>query len=171
MIDYAIKPNSICRDWVKLPELTPIPEVYEPMMGKGQVWLAPGYYDQNGQLLPGSDPNPLKRFTQPAPPETRVVIEYAGVNLVWGVFAEQLAPGEQGEMTFENTPGSGPITPFFNEWDKVAQVPRVTDAFFALVASMRGKQIAKVVGVNTHNSDRWAAAGMIVSQMVEMPTG
>ena len=173
MSEYALKPTTVHSDWVKLPDLKDLNiDEYTAFMGPGQQWLEPGYYDQDGNLLGDKNDKekPLERLRKPAPPETRLVIEYAGVNLVWGVFERQLAPGERGDMLFKNTPGSGPITPFFNEWDTVGHLPRVADAFFALVASMRGKQIAKIAGVNTHNSHRWAAAGMIVSQMVKMPT-
>ena len=169
MNTYSVKPTSVSKDSVTLPPLSAIPPAYEPIMGKGQLWLPPGYYDQKGMLLSGSDKDPLNRFKRPAPPGTRIVIEYAGVNFVWGIFSKELEPGAQGEMTFHNTPGSGPITPMFNEWDTVGHLPRVTDSFFALVAAMRGEHVARIVGVNTHNSDRWAAAGMIVSQMAEMP--
>ena len=146
-------------DYVTLPEMTPMPSQYwrDLLRQTDPVdYLKPGLYDGYGKWL-----GDLK---QKPPPETRVIVEFAGVTFVWGVFSQPLRAGQRGDMIFRNMPGTGPITSFFTEWDIDSGYPRVSDAIFTLIASMNGRNIARIVGQNLYTEDLPAAAGFIISQ-------
>src|SRR5262249_14854602 len=93
---------------LRLPDLVPLPDAYCDVMNLPRGvprYMEPGLYDADGGKLGG---------LQDVVPETRVVIEFAGVTLIWGVFEHRLRGGFRGEMTFHNCPGTAPITSFFN---------------------------------------------------------
>lgn len=153
-------------DYVTLPDMTPMPSKYwrDLLRQTDPVdYLKPGIYDGYGKWL-----GDLK---QKVPPEGRVIIEFAGVTFVWGVFSQPLRAGQRGDMIFRNMPGTGPITPFFTEWDIEAGYPRVGDAIITLIASMTGRNIARLVGQNLYSEDLSAAAGFIISQNVDIKSG
>jgi hypothetical protein len=150
----------VLTEYIRLPDMTPLPDPYAQIMGGPAPYLEPGLYDAYGKKLGG-----LKEKI----PEARLVIEFAGVSLVWGIFSTPLLAGQRGDMVFTNVPGTGPQTPFFNEWDPLECVPRVSDALFTLIACQRGRWVTKVVGRNTYGADLPAAAGFIVSALVGMP--
>lgn len=150
---------AVLVEHVRLPKMVPLPEAYAKVMGP-ERYLEPGLYDAYGNKLGG---------LQEVIPEARVVIEYAGVNFVWGVFSLPLLAGQKGDMIFTNVPGTSPLTAFFNEWDRGQCVPRISDALFTLIACQRGRNVARVVGQNTFGADLTVAAGFIVSVLVNMP--
>jgi hypothetical protein len=150
----------VLTEYIRLPDMVPLPDPYAQIMRGPAPYLEPGLYDAHGKKLGG-----LKETI----PEARVVIEFAGVSLVWGVFSVPLLAGQRGDMIFTNVPGTGPQTPFFNEWDTAACLPRVGEALFTLIACQRGRGVTKVVGRNTYGADLHAAAGFIVSALVNMP--
>jgi hypothetical protein len=119
-----------------------------------------GLYDAQGRKLGG--PGDVV-------PEARVVVEFAGVTLIWAVFEHKLRGGVRGDMTFHNCPGTAPITSFFNEWDTRTVQPIIGEALFELVSSERGRDVARVCATNCSERDLVVAAGFIVSLSVEMP--
>lgn len=162
MSDSQFSP-PVCAEYIRLPDMVPLPDHYAQAMGLplGKVrYLEPGFYDGSG--------NKLSDLQNPVP-GARVVIEFAGVSFVWGVFSEGLRAGQRGDMTFTNVPGTGPLTPFFNEWDPIESKPRLGAALFTLLACERGRGIARTSGQNTYDADLPAAAGFIVSATVNMP--
>jgi hypothetical protein len=169
--------GEVCKEVLHLPDMVPLRKDYakvmhpdldvdhmDPQDPRWPRYLEPGVYDKDGHRLGGLDYRPAG-----GRPKPRLFIEFAGVTFVWGVFDRPLRGGEEGRMLFKNVPGTGPITPFFGEWDPAADVPRVGDALFLLIASQRGRGEAQVVGRNTSQADLPAAAGFIVSQTVGMP--
>lgn len=164
-ISTSYKSNPpVLVEYIRLPEMVPLPPNYAQLMGP-EKYLEPGFFDEFGNKLGGLHDN----ISPEKADRVRVVIEFAGVTFVWGVFSRPLLAGQRGSMLFTNVPGTGPITPFFNEWDTDQCLPRVGDALFTLIASQRGRGTAKVVGQNTYGADLTAAAGFIVSTLVNMP--
>jgi hypothetical protein len=154
--------RSALRDSLRLPEMVPMPEAFRQSLNRepGARYLEPGLYDGFGRKLG------TLRETHP---DARIVIQFAGVTFVWGVFSRRLAPGQEGWLTFENVPGVMPITPFFNEWDRKRSEPKLGDALLPLLSSERGRGVARVAGRNESDGDVLAAAGLIVSQDLELP--
>ena len=159
--DHGEQP--VLTEYVTLPDMTPMPSKYwrdllhqtDPV-----VYLKPGIYDAYGKWLGD--------LSQETPAGARVIVEFAGVTFVWGVFSQPLRAGQRGDMIFRNLPGTGPVTSFFTEWDVYAGYPRVSEAIFTLIASMNGRNIARIVGQNLHSEDLPAAAGFIISQNVDI---
>src|SRR5437868_5248148 len=71
------------------------------------------YGDEVGsQGTAGDDPNESR---------VRVVIELsppAPIYHIWGVFSDDLEPGQEGAMNFLNLPGDLPVAGAFTEWDR-----------------------------------------------------
>ena len=154
---------KIHTEQLRLPDLVPLPDAYCDVMNLPRGvprYMEPGLYDAHGRKLGG---------LQDVVPETRVVIEFAGVTLIWGVFEHRLRGGFRGEMTFHNCPGTAPITSFFNEWDTRIVQPIIGEALFELVSSERGRDAARVSATNCSDRDLVVAAGYIISLSVEMP--
>jgi|SRR5215470_8531105 len=158
---------AVLTERIILPEMTPMPAKYwrDLLRSTEPVdYLKPGVYDAYGQWVCGlHDEDKEKRG--------RVFIEFAGVTFVWGVFSRELKPGERGDMFFTGAPGTGPITSFFTEWDPATGLPRISKGrgYLSLIASMRGRNTARVAGENHYGKALYAAAGFIVSQNVDMP--
>jgi hypothetical protein len=154
---------DILVEHVRLPDLVPLPDAYCDVMGLPRGvprYMEAGLYDAHGRKLGG-----LKDVI----PETRVVVEFAGVSLIWGVFEHKLRGGFRGDLFFDNVPGTAPTTSFFNEWDTRTVQPVIGDALFELVSSERGRNVARVCAKNCSRSDLTVAAGFIISLSVEMP--
>lgn len=150
------------RESVRLPDMVQMPKRYRDALGLGLEarYLEPGVFDAFGRRLGNLDASE---------PDARVVIQFAGVTFVWGVFDKELAPGQQGWLTFENVPGAMPITPFFSEWDRERSGPQLGDALLPLLSSQRGRGVARVAGRNDGDEAVSAAAGFIVSQELDLP--
>ena len=158
-------PAAEFTEQIILPEMTPMPGKYwrDLLRSPDPVdYLKPGYYDAYGRWL-----GDLKQQN----PEARVIIEFAGVTFIWGIFSRKLEPGERGDMFFNGVPGTGPITSFFTEWDTASGLPCISKGrgYLSLIASMRGRNTAKIAGENHYSRAVSAAAGFIVSQNVDMP--
>ena len=153
---------SPLRESVRLPDMVPMPEKYSTLLRRepGARYLEPGLYDGFGRKL---------GTLQDTHPATRVLIEFAGVTFVWGVFSRELEPGQEGWLTFHNVPGTTPITPFFNEWDRERTEPSLGEALTPLLSSERGRDVARVAGRNDGDDPLLAAAGLIVSQDLDLP--
>lgn len=154
--------TSPLRETLRLPEMVPMPEAFRQALGRepGARYLEPGLYDGFGRKL---------GTLGETHPGARIVIQFAGVTFVWGVFSRRLEPGQEGWLTLSNVPGVMPITPFFNEWDRKRSEPRLGDALLPLLSSERGRDTARVAGRNDGDDDVHAAAGLIVSQDLELP--
>lgn len=154
---------NILSETLRLPDMVPMPEDFAKALGRDPAttkYLEPGLYDARGNKLGGIDD---------VVPEARVVIEFAGVTFVWGVFSRPLDAGEQGWLSFTNIPGTTPITPFFSEWDHDRCVPRIGDALLPLLSAQRGRDCARVAGRNDFRGPVPAAAGYIVAQDLDLP--
>lgn len=154
-------------EYIILPEMTPMPAKYwrDLLHSTDPVdYMKPGIYDAYGQWVCGLHEEDSEK-------KGRVVIEFAGVTFVWGVFSRKLEPGERGNLFFTGVPGTGPLTCFFTEWNTATCLPSINDShgFFSLIASMRGRNTARVAGENHYGKALSAAAGFIVSQNVDMP--
>ncbi len=91
---------DILVEHVRLPDLVPLPDAYCDVMGLPRGvprYMEAGLYDAHGRKLGG-----LKDVV----PETRVVVEFAGVSLIWGVFEHKLRGGFRGDLFFDNVPGT-----------------------------------------------------------------
>lgn len=153
-------------NYVTLPDMTPMPSKYwrDLLRQTDPVnYLKPGVYDAHGKWLCD--------LKQKVPPSARVIVEFAGVTFIWGVFSKPLRAGQRGDMIFRNMPGTGPITPFFTEWDRETGYPRLSDAILTLIAAMTGRNMARLVGQNIYSAERAAAAGFIISQNVDIKNG
>ena len=111
--------------------MVPMPKDFRDALRRGPEarYLDPGLYDGFGRRLGG---------LETAHRDARVVIQFAGVTFVWGAFSRRLEPGQEGWLSFENVPGSMPITSFFNEWDRDLSRPPLGDALMPLLSSQRG---------------------------------
>ena len=142
-------------------------------------YFKPGIYDAQGNWLcpikesqDDKDGKAHREYLHKLS-EGRVFIEFAGVTFVWGVFRQSLKPGQMGDMFFDNVPGTGPITSFFTEWDRKTGLPKIDEqesqGYVSLIASMRGRNTARIAGRNHQGRELLAAAGFIISQNVDMP--
>jgi len=150
------------RETLLLPPMVPMPRSFREGLGRGPdaQYLEPGLYDGLGKKLGALGDTA---------PQAQLVIEFAGVTFVWGVFHHHLEPGQQGWLTFENVPGVMPITPFFNEWDGERCEPKLGDALLPLLSSERGRDVARVAGRNDGDQPLTVAAGFIVAQDLDLP--
>jgi len=82
---------------------------------------------------------------------------------LWGVFSQPLKAGQRGEMVFTNAPGTFLVGISFNEWSPALAEPHVGHALFTLISGQRGDGVARVIGRNTHDSDLYAAAGIVLA--------
>ena len=144
--------GPILAETIRLPDATRHP-IYGP-------YLKPGVYGADGGwiddlILP---PSRYQSYVQ-----ARVVIEFAGVNVIWGRFSRPLSSGEVGACLFTNVPGNAPVTTMFGEWDMENARPRLSAAVFNLLSAQRGEQSVRVVGRNTFDGALPAAAGFILS--------
>lgn len=154
---------NILSETLRLPDMVLMPEDFAKVLGRDPAttkYLEPGLYDRRGKKLGELDE---------VIPEARVVVEFAGVTFIWGVFSRPLNAGEQGWLSFKNVPGTTPITPFFSEWDHDNCVPRLGDALLTLLSAQRGRDRARVVGRNEFHGPVPAAAGYIVAQDLDLP--
>jgi hypothetical protein len=158
----GVDPPPPLRESVRLPDMVRMPKHFREGLGRGPEarYLEPGLYDAYGRKVG-------ELFD--TSPDARVVVQFAGVTFVWGAFGRRLEPDQQGWLRFENVPGSMPITPFFNEWDRDEAKPSLGDALLPLLSSERGRDVARVAGRNDGDDAVWAAAGFIVSQELDLP--
>ena len=101
-----------------------------------------------------------------------------GITNVWAVLSRPLQPGQRGEMTLENVPGTKVINGIVSEWIPGAQgdwgpgfgndklkklnIPYFGIALIAGIGLQRGENAVKVVGLNTFQAEVHMAAGIII---------